>query len=145
LNYPLTIRFIGDVDGATARDFTDALSRVELPPFALQAERAWQLRRSQAARDLRWHRPLRGLTLFAEANERAARAAGLPPEGRNFQPHVTLARLRNARAGAVACYLEHQGGIAVEPFYREPLRALFVAQLGRWRALCSEAAYPLED
>ena len=50
------------------------------------------------------------------ANERAAREAGLPPEGRNFKPHVTLARLRGARADAVATYLERQGGVVAEPF-----------------------------
>ena len=50
------------------------------------------------------------------AHERAAREAGVPPESRNFKPHVTLARLRGARADAVAAYLERQGGVEAEPF-----------------------------
>jgi 2'-5' RNA ligase len=36
------------------------------------------------------------------ANDRAAREAGHPPEGRNFKPHVTLARQRGVRPDAVA-------------------------------------------
>ena len=35
-NYHLTLRFIGDVDGTTARDFTVALSGIEMPPFELR-------------------------------------------------------------------------------------------------------------
>ena len=60
--------------------------------------------------------PSDALDTLQRANEHAAREAGLPPEGRNFTPHVTLARLRRARADAVAAYLECQGGIAAEPF-----------------------------
>src|ERR1700680_127458 len=32
-NYPLTLRFIGDVDGPTANEVTHVLRRVERPPF----------------------------------------------------------------------------------------------------------------
>ena len=35
-NYHLTLRFIGDVDGATARDFTLALSGIAAAPFELR-------------------------------------------------------------------------------------------------------------
>ena len=37
-NYHLTLRFVGDVDGATARDFTNALGEIELPPFELRLD-----------------------------------------------------------------------------------------------------------
>ena len=79
------------------------------------------------------------------ANERAAREAGLPPEGRNFKPHVTLARLRGARPDAVALYLERQGGIVAEPF----TVSRFVLYSSRNSVgggpYVVEAAYPLED
>jgi 2'-5' RNA ligase len=79
------------------------------------------------------------------ANERAAREAGLPPEGRNFKPHVTLARLRGARADAVAAYLERQGGIGPESF----MVSRFVLYSSRNSVgggpYVVEAAYPLED
>ncbi|MCB1442688.1 MAG: RNA 2',3'-cyclic phosphodiesterase, partial [Methyloceanibacter sp.] len=35
-NYHLTLRFAGDVDGATARDFTNALGEVLVSPFELK-------------------------------------------------------------------------------------------------------------
>ena len=47
--------------------------------------------------------------------ERLLRRLGAPPEPRKFIPHVTLARLRGASAGAVAAYLGARG-------YFPPLR-----------------------
>ena len=73
-----------------------------------------------------------------------ARAAGLPPEPRNFKPHVTVARLRGSRTSAVADYLEQQGGFTIEPFE--------VSRFVLYSARASvgggpyvfQAAYPLE-
>jgi 2'-5' RNA ligase len=41
---------------------------------------------------------------------------GLPPEGRKYTPHVTLARLRNGSARDIAEYLTLRGGFAAGPF-----------------------------
>ena len=144
-NYHLTLRFIGDVDGPTARDFTYALGDIVAAPFELRLNGAWQFRRRQAAGDLCRHRPVEGLEALRRANERAARGAGLPPEGRNFKPHVTLARLRERAADAVAAYLERQGGIGPETF----TVSRFVLYSSRNSVgggpYVVEAAYPLED
>jgi len=59
------------------------------------------------------------LMRLQRANERAARRAGLPPETRNFAPHVTLARLRGAEPGAVANYLSAVGAFQAAPFLVE--------------------------
>ena len=86
-----------------------------MPPFAL---------RLNGLGSLGGHKPRaifagialsEGLDALRRANERAAREAGLPPRAATSAA-FTLARLRNARADAVAAYLEHQGGIAAEPF-----------------------------
>ena len=50
------------------------------------------------------------------AHEHAAQLAGLPPEGRKFVPHVTLARLRHSSAGNVAAYLSTQTSVISETF-----------------------------
>jgi RNA 2',3'-cyclic 3'-phosphodiesterase len=115
-NYHLTLRFIGDVDGATARDFTFALSEIVAAPFQLKLNGLGSFGGGKPRAIFAGIAPSDGLDALRRANERAAREAGLPPEGRNFKPHVTLARLRGARADAVAAYLERQGGIAAEPF-----------------------------
>ena len=56
------------------------------------------------------------LDALYRANDRAARAAGLEPEGRAFKPHVTLARMRGGRQQAVARFLGENGGLRTQPF-----------------------------
>ena len=113
-NYHLTLRFIDDVDGATAHDFTLALSEIAAAPFELRLNGLGSFGGNKPRAIFAGFAPSEGLAALRRANERAARKAGLPPEGRNFQPHVTLARLRGSRADAVAAYLERQGRIEAE-------------------------------
>ena len=54
--------------------------------------------------------------MLQKAHERAARLAGLPPETRNYMPHVTLARLRNVSPFSAAEYLARYGGFITAPF-----------------------------
>jgi 2'-5' RNA ligase len=115
-NYHLTLRFIGDVDGATARDFTNALGAIDVPPFELRLSGLGSFGGNKPRAIFADLAPSEALETLQRAHERAAREAGLPPESRNFKPHVTLARLRGARADAVAAYLERQGGVGAEPF-----------------------------
>jgi RNA 2',3'-cyclic 3'-phosphodiesterase len=115
-NYHLTLRFIGDVDGATARDFTNALGEIALSPFELKLNGLGSFGGNKPRNIFVEIEPSPALDALQRANEHAARKAGLPPEGRNYKPHVTLARLRGARPDAVATYLERQGGVRAEPF-----------------------------
>jgi RNA 2',3'-cyclic 3'-phosphodiesterase len=115
-NYHMTLRFIGDVDGATARDFTLALGEIEAAPFELRLNGLDSFGGRKPRAIFAGIAPSEALDSLQRANERAARKAGLPPEGRNFKPHVTLARLRGARADDVAVYLGRQGGVGAEPF-----------------------------
>jgi 2'-5' RNA ligase len=115
-NYHLTLRFIGDVDVPTARDFASALGAIEVPPFELRLNGLGSFGGNKPRAIFAAVAPSEDLAALRRANERAAREAGLPAEGRNFMPHITLARLRNARADAVAAYLEQQGAIYADPF-----------------------------
>ncbi len=115
-NYHLTLRFIGDVEAPDADDFVEALSQVWVEPFSLKLSGVGSFggRKPRAL----WvgvedSEPLMRLQ---RAHERAARQAGLPPETRNFSPHVTLARLRGAEPGAVANYLAAVGAFEASAF-----------------------------
>ena len=144
-NYHLTLRFIGDVDGATARDFTLSLSKIAAAPFALSLNGLGSFGGGKPRAIFAGIAPSEGLEALRRANERAAREAGLPPEGRNYKPHVTIARLRGARADAVAAYLERQGGIGPGTF----TVTRFVLYSSRNSVgggpYVVEAVYPLED
>ena len=112
----ITVRFAGDIDGRTADELVDFLAGVRARPFEVTI-RAW----APSAAAIRaccgpaW-RPGEPLEALYRANERAARAAGLEPEGRTFKAHVTLARMRGARQHAVARFLEENGALRAEPF-----------------------------
>lgn len=142
-NYHLTLRFLGDVDGVVARDFMHGLGQIEARPFELRLDGLGSFggRKPRAVfASIASSAPLLSLQ---RANERAARAAGVPPEPRNYTPHVTVARLRGASPSAVAAYLERQGGFLSE-FFEVERFVLFSsrASVGGGPYVV-EAAYPL--
>jgi RNA 2',3'-cyclic 3'-phosphodiesterase len=108
-DYHVTLRFLGDIDVATANDIADALGEVPPRSVTVTLDRLSafgnEKPRAVIARALASD-PLVALQL---EHERLARQAGLPPEARKFTPHVTLARLRGATAADVARYIETHG------------------------------------
>ncbi len=109
-NYHLTLRFIGDVDDAIAREIMFMLGRVKRGgPFELHMEglRSFGGRKPRAViASVASSQPL--LEVQAE-HERLMQRIGLEPEGRKFTPHVTLARLRESSSRDVADYLALRG------------------------------------
>jgi 2'-5' RNA ligase len=115
-NYHITIRFVGDIEDAAAHDFADALAAIQMDSFQVEISGLSSFGGRKPRAIYAALKPNESLERLAKAHERAARLAGLPPETRNFTPHITLARLRNARPQAVARYLERFGGFCSEPF-----------------------------
>jgi 2'-5' RNA ligase len=115
-NYHLTLRFLGDVDGVVARDFAHSLGGITALPFELRLGTLSSFGGRKPRAVFASVSPSDALQSLQRAHERAARAAGLPPEPRNFTPHVTVARLRGTRPEEVAAYLERHGGFLNLPF-----------------------------
>jgi 2'-5' RNA ligase len=141
----ITLRFAGDIDGRTADDFADLLGDVSVPPFMVAIAGGG----SFGGRDPRvlWVGVEAGPELdgLYRAHDRAARAAGLEPNPRDFHAHVTLARMRRVRHGAVARFLAENGDLRLEPF-RVTRFVLLSARPGSGGPpYAVEAAYPLED
>ncbi|MBI3434017.1 MAG: RNA 2',3'-cyclic phosphodiesterase, partial [Proteobacteria bacterium] len=104
-NYHLTLRFIGDVDDAQARDVASVLAGVRRPALVLRLDglQAFGGRKPRALVATAAPSPALG-ELQAE-QERLMRRIGLDPDARKYTPHVTLARLRGATSREVAEYL----------------------------------------
>ena len=91
----LTLAFIGEVDGASARRIEEALSRVEAPSLEIELHGLGHFPLRGSPRVL-WvgASPASELGALAAAVRRALARAGYPPERRKFAPHVTIARFR---------------------------------------------------
>lgn len=115
-NMHITLRFAGDIDNRTAEEFAGFLADISAVPFEITLSQLGVF----GGRDPRtiWAGVDGGepLDSLQRATERAARSAGLPPDGRNHKPHVTVARLRGTRPEAVARFLGSRGAFMTEPF-----------------------------
>ncbi len=144
-NYHITLRFVGDVDGATAERFSEALAQITAAPFTLFLDGAGSFGRGRPRALWAGVGPSAPLMALANAHEQAALAAGLETETRNFHPHVTLARMRRVRAPDVAKYLE-QNGAFLTPGFAVARFNLYSARASRGGGpYVVERAYPLEQ
>ena len=112
--YHVTLRFIGDVDHAVARDAAAALDEIDRFGFELTLSGVDQFGNHKPHSIFAGVKANQALTELHAEHERAMKRIGLPPEGRNFRPHVTLARLRDVAPRQVAEYLALRG------YFRSP-------------------------
>lgn len=112
----LTLRFAGDVDNRVARDWGELLAEIDIPVFNLRIEGLGAFGGNDPRVLWAGVAPCEPLDALARANERAARAVGLPVERNQFKAHVTLARLRNTPPELVARWLGRHGRLRCEPF-----------------------------
>ena len=142
--FHLTLRFIGQVDGDAFADIADGLSMVACPPFSLKLNGVGCFPPRGQPRIL-WAGAEAddGLARLHGQIESRLRHLGIEPEGRNFAPHVTLARLKGTPVNRLRDYL-----IAHDDFITETILVsqfhLYSSILGAKGAIHSiEASYPL--
>jgi 2'-5' RNA ligase len=104
-NYHITLRFIGDIDNAMARDVAHSLDEIRRPPFQVTIEGLSFFGGDKPRAIIAKAQPRQALVQLQAEQERLMRRLGMPPEPRKFTPHVTLARLHAASVHAVADYL----------------------------------------
>ncbi len=108
-NYHITLRFIGDIDDSTARDVYATLGQIRRRPFTVTLDALDSFGGGRPRAIIAKAKPAQQLVELQAEQERLMRRIGIPPEPRKFTPHVTLARLRDASAPAVAAYLSARG------------------------------------
>ena len=143
-NYHITLRFIGDIDDATAREIAGALGQVKRRAFAVNLEglAAFGGRKPRAV--VASVPPVPPLIELQAEHERLMQRIGLEPEGRRYTPHVTLARMRDASSRAVADFLA-QHGLFRTPAFEVGRFVLFSARASTGGGpYLVEAAYPLD-
>jgi 2'-5' RNA ligase len=109
-NYHVTLRFAGDIDDRTARDWAQMLDGVRSEPVEIAVSDLDVFGGSRPRAIIARVRQTPALEELQAEHERLARRVGLPPETRRFTPHITLARLRDVAPRNVADWLASRGG-----------------------------------
>ncbi len=128
-NYHLTLRFIGEVDNAAAETLADALSTVGGEGFDIEIASLGSFGGARPRAVWAGVAEAASLAMLRRRVETALSRAGLPPEGRKYTPHVTLARTAGARPAAIAAWLGSHGAFRIPPFAVEGF-SLMSSRLG---------------
>lgn len=143
-DFHITLRFIGDVDGAVARDIAETLDDTRRPKFAVRFEGLSWFGGDKPRAIVAKVKPESALMDLQAEQERRLRRIGLEPETRKFTPHVTLAYLRGVGQASVANYLAARGALFADSFTAERF-VLYSAREGSGGGpYVVEAAYPLD-
>lgn len=115
-DYHVTLRFIGDIDHAMARDIDSLLTGIRSAPIEITLDGLMSFGgdkpRILAARV----KPTPALMDLLAEQERLMRRLGLAPDLRKYTPHITLARLRGTTSAELARYMELSGFFAPRSF-----------------------------
>lgn len=142
-NYHVTLRFIGDVDDAVAREVGSVLAQVRRSPFEICLDGLHSFGGRKARAVVALVPTVRPLMELQAEHERMMQRIGLEPEGRKYIPHVTLARLRDSSNRQVAEYLATRSPFRTVPF-AVPRFVLYSARASVGGGpYVVEAAYPL--
>ncbi|MBU6499107.1 MAG: RNA 2',3'-cyclic phosphodiesterase [Rhodospirillales bacterium] len=143
-NLHLTLRFIGEVQAPQAEEIDLALATLRGRGFTLTLAGLGTF--AKGGRDTQlWVGAERNTALehLQGKIETALQRAGLPPERRRFQPHVTLARLDNAVPTRLAQFVQAHNLFRAAPVAIAHF-TLFSSRLGKEAsAYTAEVEYPL--
>jgi len=111
-NLHLTLRFIGEVPEPMVDEIAEALWAIHMEGFTVKLKGVGKFGgespRAPARLVYAGVEAEPGLGRLVQKIEKSLQDLGLKPERRKFNPHVTLARLRNAPIGRLGNYLaEH--------------------------------------
>lgn len=142
--FHVTLRFIGAVEASQARRFDAALRSLEGPaprcvPYGLDALPSRRTPRVLAVGLKRTD----SIVAFYNAVSSALEAEGLPPEDRDYRPHITLGRLDAPPPDAVHAYLRHHQDLSLPSFQGERVVLYESTLMPNGAQHERRAAYPL--
>ncbi len=141
----LTLRFLGELDGAEAADVDEMLSGLRMTAFDLEVAGVGHFGEGRKVRSL-WAgvRPNEPLNRLHDKVGQAVKRAGLAPEKRRFRPHITLARFKSDPGAKLQDFLVRHALFKAPAFCVDRF-CLFSSYLSGEGAIYEiEAEYPLE-
>jgi 2'-5' RNA ligase len=113
----LTVRFLGELEGAVLDETIEALERVRMDRFSLTLSGVGHFPPRGQPRSV-WAgvQDAKAVTELHEKIERELEDVDVDPDRRKFAPHVTLARLKGSPERKVAEFLMHHSLFVAPPF-----------------------------
>lgn len=142
-DYHITLRFIGDIDGATARDIEATLAEIRKRPFTVTLDGLGVFGGDRPRAIVVKARADQPLVELQAKHESTLRRLGLAAEPRKFTPHVTLARLKASSQAGVADYLSTRGWFLSRAFEAKRFVLFSSRDSVGGGPYVVEAAYPL--
>ena len=142
-HHHLTLRFIGDIDEAQARDVDHELGRIVAAPFEIALAGAGSFGGKEPSALWAGVDAPPDLARLASACERAVQRAGLPPEPRKYKPHVTLAYCRGTMDFHVADFLQDAAEFRTDKFWIDHFCMYSSRATKAGSRYVEEAVYPL--
>jgi 2'-5' RNA ligase len=144
-NIHLTLRFIGEVPNDVAGDIDVALAEIAASPFDLALGGIDSFSRGKHPHTL-WVGVSKSdpLARLQAKIEKALVGARLEPENRKFTPHITIARLKDARRHRVEAWAMEHGGFRTAPFTVDRFVLYSSFRKSEGAVYIEEASYPLE-
>ena len=141
----LTIRFIGEVEGALFRDVLERLQELSAAPVSLQIEGVGHFPPRGKPRVL-WAGVTSSTELLLLRNKvnSILRQCGIEPETRKYHPHVTLARLKNSSSHRVAQFLSQHSLLKTPSFMANTLTLYSSVLTSKGAVHTIEQEYPLQ-
>ena len=128
-NFHVTLAFIGETDRHGFAEAAQALSGINVDAFDLTLSGVGFFGGKQPRSLWAGVAHSEALALLQSKVEQALRRSGFKLEARKFQPHVTLAYLKNAHQREVAAYCARHGLYSCGPFPVEAFH-LYSSMLG---------------
>ena len=139
----LTLRFIGEVDQAVARDIDDMLADLRERAFTLSLKGVGEFGRKEGRALWAGVSNSEALQHLAAKIESALQRMGLPAETRKYSPHVTLARLRDVPMSEIQTFLATHALFKSPPFEVTEFALFSSQQTGKGSRYRIESVYPL--
>lgn len=115
-NFHITLRFIGEVDNAKARDIDDVLSTIRAARFDVELHGLDTFGGKTPHALFAGVRANPALTHLHQKVDAALTRLGHPNDRSKYTPHMTLARLRHAPEHKIAAFIQQNNLFECEPF-----------------------------
>jgi 2'-5' RNA ligase len=142
-NFHITLRFMGEVDGRMYRELRAALDGVRGAPMEIMLRGIGSFGGRKPHSLWAGVAEIPALRDLQMAQERLCQQHGLAPDPRRFSPHVTLARLRQARVEDVETYVLGHSLYQSPPFLAERFVLMSSRPSRGGGPYAVEEAYPL--